>query len=299
MIVPTSSLIRQVSDPVLVDDWLRRGIDGERDALADANADWLSVRGQFGFTSVTPLLTPPSANLKLDKGYVPSFGFTGQHYVMRLPDGMTINSCPWAGHCTKVCVLDNGNGRYDSVQRSRRARMTFMVRHTESFFTLLGFELGRAVGKYGRILFRPDVNTDLAWHEFAPTLWDGSLFGDGLDGYGYTKDRSVLLGDGWLAPHLRVSYSWNETSSALLDRVGSFVGRGGSVAVVTNRKPKSEVSQWSDIGRVVDADKTDEWMFEPGVIGDLSAKGKARDLIGKSDFVMRLDAYSSVPVTIS
>jgi len=40
---------------------------------------------------------------------------------------------------------------------------------------------------------------------------------------------------------------------------------------------------------VVDADKTDEWMLgDGGVIGDLSAKGMARRLIGVSDFVVRV-----------
>jgi hypothetical protein len=40
---------------------------------------------------------------------------------------------------------------------------------------------------------------------------------------------------------------------------------------------------------VVDADVTDEWMLpEGGIIGDLSAKGYARRLIGVSDFVVRV-----------
>jgi hypothetical protein len=38
----------------------------------------------------------------------------------------------------------------------------------------------------------------------------------------------------------------------------------------------------------VDADLSDEWLFKPGVIGDLSAKGKASTLIGKSAFVQRV-----------
>ena len=39
-------------------------------------------------------------------------------------------------------------------------------------------------------------------------------------------------------------------------------------------------------GPVVDADSTDEWMLSGAVTGDLSAKGKARPLIGRSRFVV-------------
>ena len=65
---------------------------------------------------------------------------------------------------------------------------------------------------------------------------------------------------------------------------GPVLDRGGSVAVVTDRKPTAPITQWSTVP-VVDADLTDEWIFRSGVIGDLSAKGKARKLIGRSGFV--------------
>jgi hypothetical protein len=66
--------------------------------------------------------------------------------------------------------------------------------------------------------------------------------------------------------------------------------RGGAVAVVTSRvkgTPVGSVFPFGTTASAVDADITDEWMLTPGaVVGDLSAKGKARKLIGRSRFVV-------------
>ena len=106
--------------------------------------------------------------------------------------------------------------------------------------------------------------------------------------YGYSKLDYVLDTNGWLGKAYRVAYSWNEQSPSWL-KVLEFLGHGGSVAVVTDRKPKTPIAQWAPQsfldGKVRDADLTDEWILESGVIGDLSAKGKARGLIGHSGFI--------------
>jgi len=271
----------------------RARIEGHGLTLRYARELYGSVRVKHGLPNrASALLTRPDANLKLNKSSVPAYGITLQHYVQKLSTGLTVNACPNAGDCTKVCVLDNGMGRYDSVQRGRRAKTEFLARYPLAFAFLLGHELALAVRRDGAILLRPNVNSDIEWEKIAPKLCDGETFG--LHGavrlYGYTKVPGVLDTNGWLGRAYRVAYSWNEHTpkgSAVED----FLARGGSVAVVTDRKPKSPINQWHSNyshATVMDADLTDEWIFKECVIGDLSAKGKARKLIGKSGFVVSL-----------
>jgi len=251
---------------------------------------WAAVRFEHGFKEVSsPLLTPPSANAKLAKGETPAYGLTLQHYVTsfgarNLHERITVNACPYAGDCVKVCVLNNGNGAYPAVQRARKAKTELLVRHPLSFVAILAWELVRAERKHGKILFRPNVNSDIAWERVLPSMLDGEQLPNVMS-YGYSKRPEVLETDGWLAPTYRVAYSWNETSTQ--SAVGAFVDRGGSVAVVTSRKKGAHVGSSPVFATTaIDADKSDEWVFESSTIGDLSAKGKARSLIGKSGFVV-------------
>jgi hypothetical protein len=177
------------------------------------------------------------------------------------------------------------------VQISRRAKTAFLIEHPAAFAYLLGWELGQHVVEYEIFLFRPNVASDVAWERLVPSMVDGSLIpATVMKAYGYTKRPEVLDTDGWLAPAYRVAYSWNEKSDP--DKVRQFIRRGGSVAVVTSRR-KGAASDWSWSSwrpkAVIDADLTDEWIFQRGVIGDLSAKGRARKLIGKSGFVVSVN----------
>jgi hypothetical protein len=254
------------------------------------------VRERHGFMRLpAPLLT--ADNHKLLGATVKSYGLTLHHFRTVLPavvhEGRTthrklsVNLCPNAGHCTRVCVLNNGHGRWDSTQRAWKWRTDLLVRHPDSFARILAWELVRAVRKHGRILYRPDVNSDAAWWRVLPSLTDGSVLPE-VFCYGYSKRPEVLAGDGWMGTHYRVAYSWNETSRA--DDVRAFYNRGGAVAVVTGRKkgsPVLSVLPFGDDLNVTDADVSDEWMLtRTAVVGDLSAKGKARQLIGRSRFVV-------------
>lgn len=250
-----------------------------------------SVRARHGFKhAATPLLTAPDANVKLDKSITPTYGLTLHHFRTVLTattedPRLSLNLCPSAGHCVKVCVLNNGNGRYDSVKRAWLWRTDLVARHPESFARILAWELVRGVRKHGEILFRPNVNSDVRWETILPSLCNGYL--PGVMSYGYSKLTSTLESDGWLGSAYRVAYSWNERSDAA--DVRRFIMRGGAVAVVTSRKRGADVVTsfpFGDDVAVADADKTDEWMLASGVVGDLSAKGKARQLIGKSRFVV-------------
>jgi hypothetical protein len=266
---------------------LKAGVSADKAQLQGAKHLWHQIRQRFNMLGAPPLLTPPDHNAKLDKAVVPAYGLTLQHYVQKLTTGLTINACPSAGDCTKVCVLDNGMGLYPTVQIARRARTEFFVEEPEAAGILVGNELMKAAIKYGSILFRPNVNSDVEWHKVAPSLTDGTLFGGAVRSYGYSKLPSTLT-EKVNTDFYTVAYSANEKSD--WKSIDKFLAKGGNVAVVTSRKPHSPVTQWYGKIKVVDADKTDEWMLGGiGLIGDLSAKGKARALVGKSGFVKVLE----------
>lgn len=270
---------------------LAAGVAGDAARMIEARKAYGIVRGRYGFSSDiaavigASLLTPPSANMKLDKSVVPAYGLTLQHYVQKLTTGKTVNACPWAGDCVKMCVLDNGNGAYPAVQRARRAKTEFLALFPNHFAFILGYELARAIRKNGEILFRPNVNSDVEWHRIAPALCNGEIVD--VQMYGYSKDPSVMDSDGWLGKNYRVAFSANENATITNVSVQGFIARGGSVAVVTDRKPKTDITAWAD--NIMNADLTDEWIFQSGVIGDLSGKGKARKFIGTTNFIKILD----------
>jgi hypothetical protein len=252
-----------------------------------------AARARHGFVRrPADLLTPPDANHKLAGAATPSYGLTLHSFRVVLPaaDGyrrLSLNACPHAGHCVKVCVLRNGNGRFGSVQRAWLWRTDLLAREPHAFARILAFELVRAVRKHGRILFRPNVNSDIAWETVLPSLTDGSVL-PGVLSYGYSKRPETLQGDGWLGAAYRVAYSWNERSDA--GAVAAAMARGVPVAMVTSRRkgaPTVTAAPFDPAPVVLDADSTDEWMLTAGgVIGDLSAKGKARSLTGRSGFVV-------------
>lgn len=242
----------------------------EREILAD-------VRVQRGFARVAApvLLTPPGANLKLEKGATPAYGLTLSSHAHELVNGQAVNACRWAGQCTRVCVLKNGNGRYSSVQAARLARSDLFGLYPLHALSLMGWELGHAVRRHGAVNFRPDVNSDLTWADIV-----GDAFCDlpGVGVYGYTKDPALLEREdaGRWGRYVR-AYSWSERSDAAA--VGSFLRRGGRVAIVSARRPHSA----PEVG-AVDADLSDEWILSSssaGIVGSLSAKGAARQLIGR------------------
>ena len=275
-----------------LDSVFRAMVDGPVKPV-DHYAILAKVRAAHGFMErEAPLLTPPNANHKLAGAKVASYGLTLHSFRTVLParddfEALSINTCPNAGHCVKVCVVKNGNGRFASTQRGWMWRTDLFARHPESFVAILAWELSQAVRKHGEILFRPNVNSDVAWQRLLPSMVNGHLAG--MTSYGYSKRPETLTSDaGWMGSAYRVAYSWNESSDAAT--VDAAVANGVPVAVVTSRrKGSSVVTSLPFAGtNVVDADATDEWMLSASgsVTGDLSAKGKARSLVGKSRFVV-------------
>lgn len=247
-----------------------------------------AARERMGFKACyAPMLSLPDGQDKLGKAKLRSVGFTGAHANL---SGWEM--CPHRGHCTTVCVLLNGKGGLDSVRRAWVWRTIVLVENPTLWAWQIGYELGVQVRKYGRILFRPNVNTDLPWYRILPAL--GTL--PYVTVYDYTKNPAILR-DGFTAPKgFHLAYSWSERSD--IGKVRAYLARGGHVAMVTDRKRSESVDanlvrnalgMSADTVTVLDADKSDEWILHRsrrGVVGDLTAKGKARRLIGRSRFVV-------------
>lgn len=247
-------------------------------ALTHAHRLAFAIQRDLGFSRETRnMLTHPDNNTKLRKGIKLSYGLTLMHYVMRslmIVDGanLVVNSCPFAGDCTKLCVINNGHGRSRSVQLAWRWRTEMLVNHPHEFALMLAHQLRKAVESDGDILFRPNVNSDVEWQTIMPWLFDGSITGERIGYYGYTK-IPTLLGDGWVTPVYRTAFSANESIGWDDPRVLAFLANGGNVAVVTDRERSEPVRQWAGDIPVVDGDLSDEWILnERGVIGDLAFK---------------------------
>jgi hypothetical protein len=254
-----------------------RGAVGDVDAIDMARRLYRQYRIDAGYSGAADLLTHPAAQLKLGKTDTYSVGLT-----LQSADGAGVETCPWRGDCASVCVLKNGNGRYASVQRARDVRTQFLRDHAPAAVTLLGAELRRVQDAHGTALVRLNVNSDLRWYRILPNLGNGDLL-PGLFFYDYTKNPAVLSGSGMVADRYRLTYSVSENSD--LDKVAAFVNSGGTATFVTNRRKGSPtIERWRGY-RVVDGDVSDDRYHETGVVVDLAAKGKARQLIGRSVFV--------------
>ena len=245
------------------------GINGI--GLKEARASWKQFRIINGFSSYADLLTLPSVQHKLKKSKIYTVGLTIQHANVS-----GIETCAWRGQCTSVCVLDNGNGRYSSVQKARNVKTQFLAKHPADFLRILGSEIKKHSSENEKVLVRLNVNSDLRWYEILPSLADGHPQMPNVCIYDYTKNPAVLVGDGKVGNKYRAVYSVNENSD--LTRVRSFLARGGTAAIVTNRKKNAPVLD-SFLGvKVVDGDLSDDRYHEYGVWVDLAAKGKARNM---------------------
>jgi len=252
-----------------LDNAFSEGINGV--GLKDARASWKAFRIENGFKSYADLLTLPSVQHKLKKSKIYTVGLTIQHANVS-----GLETCAWRGHCTSVCVLDNGNGRYSSVQKARNVKTQFLAKHPTDFLKILGSEIKKHSDENEQVLVRLNVNSDLRWYQILPTLTNGYPHMRNVYIYDYTKNPVVLMGDGMVGSKYRAVYSVHEKSD--LARVRSFLARGGTAAIVTNRKKNGAVME-SFLGlKVVDGDLSDDRYHERGVWVDLAAKGKARNM---------------------
>jgi hypothetical protein len=251
---------------------------------------WEAFRVANGWGPKAPLLTPPGANLKLDKDHnVVTYGLAlAQANTVGLVTvrvwstsgraplwcgartyrlvAMHINTCPFSTPaCRHGCVSQNGNGRYDKVQQARQLKTRFLLEHPDEFCSLLAHELDIAYRKHGdRLRVRLNTFSDIRWEEVAPWLLRGDV-----TFYDYTKDWSRV------APaNYRLTLSASERTSDR--RVLAAVGEGRSVAVVFDTpRTRALPETWHGL-RVIDGDKTDDRYGDLGLVVGLRAKGKMR-----------------------
>lgn len=189
-----------------------------------------------------------------------------------------LNTCTSSGLCAALCVLSHGKGSLPAVIRARNWRTWCLVRYPELFAVLLAHELDTAVITHNNVLARLNVNSDLLWHK-VPELFASP----GLMAYDYTKHESALsTSAGWVLPNYRLIYSVNERSDDVL--VAGFLDRGGSVAMVTNRRKGTPAHKRMTYAgkryRVEDGDISDDrYATSKRTIVDLYAKGKARSRV--------------------
>jgi len=250
-------------------------------SLATAKGLWQQFREARGFAGAPRILTYPEDQHKLGLSVAYTVGLT-----LQSADGAGVETCPWRGECASVCVLKNGNGRYNHVQEARNVKTQFLQEHPLAFLRLLVDEFDRLRRLQQEIVNRTDewqdlrcrmnVNSDLRWYKIAPWLFARNdpwiLF------YDYTKNPAVLtIPKGKPFENYLLVYSVNESSK--WDKVLRFLHAEGKAVVVTNRKRHAPITQWVAGYQVVDGDVTDDlWSHPEGAIIDLTAKGKARSL---------------------
>jgi hypothetical protein len=208
---------------------------------------------------------------KLKKSLTYTAGLTLQHANVS-----GLETCPWRGHCTSVCVLDNGNGRYATVQHARNVKTQFLAKHPESFITILASEIKKLSNIHDKVLIRLNTNSDIRWHLVLKSAVNEHPLLPNVYFYDYTKNPAVLLTDGMVGTRYRMVYSVNETSD--MNKVIAFLNRGGTAAIVTNRK-KNQSTLDTFLGvPVLDGDLHDDRYHESGSWIDLAAKGKAKKM---------------------
>lgn len=186
---------------------------------------------------------------------------------------LVLNTCIWSGLCEAMCVLQHGRGKFSSVRAGRNWRTFELWLHPEAVAVLMFWEKLQAGRGVDVLLGRDNVDSDLPWH------WVSNLFDiEPLCAYDYTKDPTVLVGDGWELPNYRRVYSWNEKSDQA--SMAAFLRRGGNVAVVTNRAAGGACVPFAVVDGqafdVIDGDLSDNRFDDPcGVLVDLYAKGSA------------------------
>jgi hypothetical protein len=253
--------------------------------LWESKRVWEMHRERNGLKGAPKLFTYPENQLKLNKSEAYTVGLT-----LQSADGAGVEACPWRGQCAEVCVLKNGNGRFNHVQHARNVKTQFVMEHPGFFLRLLIDELDKVrVKRPEQMRCRMNVNSDLRWYRIAP--WFFERYMGGILFYDYTKNPAILGNEegGLVLPNYLLVPSISENTN--LVKAYEFTSHGGKVAVVTNRKKGQAVQPaevrdglfghilmpWHPL--VVDGDKTDDlWSHPEGSIIDLTAKGQARTL---------------------
>lgn len=257
------------------------------ESIKEAKGVWADFRYAHLFSATSPpLLTPPSANLKLSKGAVVNYGLSLSPSKL---SGVA-DVCPWATQgCIDLCINVSGNGYYPKIQLSRIVKTQFMVAHPVEFLTLLKAEILDAkaeVDKDGKRLgVRLNVFSDIPWEQATP--WIFSL-DRSIQFYDYTKNfkRSNL------PSNYHLTYSASEKSSDA--QISSLLASGENVAIVADKVEGQVPKKWNGFP-VVDGDESDFRPSDPnGVVVFLKPKGRARSAtkVPRGGFIRTTEGFS-------
>lgn len=241
-----------------------------------AHEAWFAHRLKHGYTTMRPLMSTETDNLKLGK----SANKLGIHTLgLSLAHASTsgeFNVCRYSTPgCRAGCVADAGNGQYHKVKNARVSKTLFLMKNPSAFYTIITHEIDEGVKKYGRIAVRLNVFSDIPHEDFAPWLF--TRWGKKVDFMDYSKwpvdSRPLVEG-----------YDITRSASELTSnkRIRAMLAAGERVAVCFDW-PKGVTPPDTYLGYpVVDGDLHDARFTEPkGVVVMLRPKGSAR----KSGFV--------------
>jgi hypothetical protein len=241
-----------------------------REARARANA-WYRANGR----QHAPRLL--SATGKMLKSATPTVGI-----ILRPGNASGLEACTWRTRgCTAVCVLEESfRGRDAGNRHARDLRTYFLAEDPQAFVTVVYWELVDLRDKYGRVLFRPNVASDLRWERIAPALFRIPR----VNAYDYTKADPMRHRD--RIRNYRLVYSVSELPRS--EEVAlEYMRAGGTAAVVLDARRHALPRTWRGM-RVVDGDLGDDRTRDPrGVVVGLAVKANGRtDTTG---FVKRLE----------
>jgi hypothetical protein len=242
------------------------------DDLAAWRAAMVRERVAVGFEPLTAvLLTPPNANVKLDKSNA---------YGLSLSPASTSgwNVCRASSPgCRAACLATAGKGGLDSVQRGRLWKVALLAAEPALFVRALAGEIRdavarRPVDRLGRptgplVPVRLNAFSDLAFERFlAPAFFSIA----GARYYDYTKRTDRVPPANY---HLTSSATERTADSGLGELADMY---GSNVAVVFDTRRGHALPTTYAGCRVVDGDLSDSrWTDDRGVIVGLRAKGKA------------------------
>jgi hypothetical protein len=241
-----------------------QSVDVNQSDPKEAKAKWAMFRTLNGRKTYQPLLTPPTANMKLGKA--------GLLYGLSLAQARTsgvANTCVLSTRgCRRGCVAQNGNGRYPSAQRGRELKVRFLLGDPSAFVTLVASEVDAAYKKYGDELgVRLNTFSDLPWETIAPWFFEERAH---MRFYDYTKD--------WTREppaNYHLTYSVSEITTD--ESIDKSLADGRSIAVVFDTKKKDALPSTFRGFPVVDGDKSDVRDRDPhNVVVGLRAKGMIR-----------------------
>ena len=242
---------------------LTMGFTGRRRNVEPAEA-WAAFREAAGFKrSAAAILTSAASQHKLSMSEQFTVGLmlTPERGIMRDEfaalreayglDGVW-NLCPMASMgCAAACLSFSGQSGMPAQQFAQGVRTLFMLHDPASFGYLIGFELGKAAAKHGRVAVRLNTVSDIRWELVAPDMI-GLARECGIEMYDYTK---------WSAEQRPESADYDLTRSASerhsVADIVDLVQRGERVAVpFFAGKDEAFPSTWQGVP-VIDGDTSD------------------------------------------